>query len=100
MIRATDVLQDAIEARADEAQSKRRSDMSQAELQKWMIDEANRLIEARRQIERPARPVWTNQIHHPEDAKYDPERSAISDAAAQVAARMAQRDNADENARW
>jgi len=72
--------------------AKRTADMSQTELQQWMLREANRLIEARKQIERPARPVWTNRIDHPEDAKYDAERSAINDAAAQVLARLAQRD--------
>ena len=103
MLRATDVVHAAIDARDDEAdriQSKRAAGMSQADLQKWMIAEANRLLEARRQIERPARPVWTNQIHNPNERAPDLERSEINSAAAQVAAKLAQRDDADENARW
>ncbi|SET78074.1 hypothetical protein [Variovorax sp. OV084] len=74
--------------------------MSQTELQKWMLEEANRLIEARKQIERPARPVWTNQIHDPNERAPDLERDAINDAAAQVAARLLKKDSADEDARW
>ncbi|SFP15327.1 hypothetical protein [Variovorax sp. 770b2] len=103
MLRATDVLHAAIDARDDEAeqvQSKRVAGMSQTDMQKWMIAEANRLVEARRQIERPARAVWTNQIHNPDERAPDLERAAINDTAAQVAARLAKRDSADEDARW
>lgn len=66
----------------------------------WMLAEANRLIEARAKVRRPARPVWTNQIVPPERAKVDPEKVAIEGAASEVAAKLAQRDKADENARW
>jgi hypothetical protein len=96
MFRLSDILQEATESRA----RPRTPDMSRAQLQAWMLEEANRLIDARKAIERPARPVWTNRIEHPEDAKYDPERDAINDAASQVAARLLKRDSADEDARW
>jgi hypothetical protein len=96
MYSLNDVVQEATASRA----KSRTANMSQAELQVWMLEEANRLIDARKATERPARPVWTNRIEHPEDAKYDPERDAINDAAAQVAARLAKKDSADEDARW
>lgn len=78
----------------------RSANMSQAALQAWMLVEANRLIEARKQIERPTRPVWTNQIYDPNERAPDLERASITDAAAQVAARLAKKDSADEDARW
>jgi hypothetical protein len=79
---------------------KRSAAMSQAELQQWMIAEAHRLIEARKQIERPARPVWTNQIFNPESVKVDPERVAIEGAATAVAAKLAQRDQGNDATGW
>lgn len=96
MTSLNDVVQNATEARA----KARTAGMSRAQLQVWMLGEANRLIEARKQIERPARPVWTNQISNPNERAPDLERDAIDAAAAQVAARLAKKDSADEDARW
>jgi hypothetical protein len=103
MLRATDVIQAAVDERDDQAElarTKRAASMSQAELQKWMLDEANRLIEARAKVARPVRAVWTNQIHNPNEPAPDLGRAAINDAAAQVSARLAKRDSADDDARW
>lgn len=68
--------------------------------QKWMVEEANRLIEARAKVKRPAQPVWTNQIHPLTEIAPDLERVAINDAAAQLTARMMEKDRANDNARW
>lgn len=91
-----DTLQEATASRT----RTRAANMTQAQLQAWMLGEANRLIEARKQVERPARPVWTNQIHDPNERAPDLERDAINDAAAQVTARLLKKDSADEDARW
>lgn len=96
MVSVSDTIQEVTASRA----RARTANMSLAELQAWMIQEANRLVEARKATERPSRPVWTNQIHDPNERGPDLERDSINDAASQVAARLLKKDSADEDARW
>lgn len=66
--------------------------------EEWMANEANRLIEARGRIERPAKPVVWNQVHNPSEASPSPEQLQNDDMARQLIRAMAGRDRSNGNA--
>jgi hypothetical protein len=65
---------------------------------RWKVAEAERLIEARRRVQRPANPITirTNQHFDPRNVKADPGRAEQDRMAAQVIAALAQRDRGNQ----
>lgn len=58
----------------------------------WMVQEAQRLVEARQAIPRPAQPIQINQIHDPRQQQVPARQPAIEAATADLIERLRARD--------